>query len=332
MARHGTSSILTERLHALSDALRLRMLRLLESEELSVGEVAKVFQLPQSTVSRHLAMLSRAGWLVKRQVGTTTFYSLTMDDLEPEARGVWVVVRDQIGQGPETEEDDLRLLGVLADRKTDSVSFFGRVGGEWDAIRNELFGERLTALGLLSLLHADWTVADIGCGTGNAAEVLAGCVDRVIAVDQSETMLEAARLRVGETERVSFVRGSLESLPLENGSVDAACCMLVMHHVDEPEAAMRELARTLRADRGGGVVLVVDMAKHERHEYRREMGHRHLGFADDEISTMFVEAGFDPPRIRHLPGEPDAKGPGLFAAAARLGKTGIQRGDAENAE
>ncbi|MBZ0173246.1 MAG: metalloregulator ArsR/SmtB family transcription factor, partial [Phycisphaerales bacterium] len=209
MIRHGVSNILTDRLHALSDTQRLRMLRQLETNELSVGEVAKVFQLPQSTVSRHLTMLAKAGWLVKRQMGTATFYSLTLDDLEPEARGVWVVVRDQIGEGPETEEDDQRLLGVLADRKTDSVSFFGRIGGEWDAIRNELFGERLTALGLLSLLHADWTVADIGCGTGNAAELLAGCVDRVIAVDQSETMLEAARLRVGDDSRVSFVRGSL---------------------------------------------------------------------------------------------------------------------------
>ena len=174
MSRNAVSNILTDRLHALSDMLRLRMLRLLESNELSVGEVAKVFQLPQSTVSRHLTTLAKAGWLVKRQMGTATFYSLTLDDLDRDARGVWVVVRDQIAGGPETEEDDHRLEGVLAERRMDSVSFFGRVGGEWDAIRNELFGERLTALGLLSLLHADWTVADIGCGTGNAAELLAG--------------------------------------------------------------------------------------------------------------------------------------------------------------
>ncbi|USN97881.1 MAG: metalloregulator ArsR/SmtB family transcription factor [Phycisphaeraceae bacterium] len=316
--RHGLTSILTDRLNALSDALRLRMLRLLESNELSVGEVAKVFQLPQSTVSRHLTMLSKAGWLVKRQRGTATFYSLTLDDLDQDARGVWIVVRDQIGAGPEIEEDDLRLEGVLAERRIDSVSFFGRVGGEWDAIRNELFGERLTALGLLSLIHPDWTVADIGCGTGNAAELLAGCVERVIAVDQSETMLEAARLRVGSCDRVSFVRGSLEALPLEDGSVDAVCCLLVMHHVEAPAEAMRELARTLRTSRGGGVALVVDMAKHERHEYRRDMGHRHLGFSDEEIVSMFEESGFATPRIRHLPGEPEAKGPGLFAAAAGL--------------
>jgi SAM-dependent methyltransferase len=269
-------------------------------------------------VSRHLSTLGKAGWLVKRQFGTATYHSLTLDDLDQDARSVWVVVRSQIEAGAETNEDDRRLAGVLAERKTDSLSFFGRVGGEWDAIRNELFGERITALGLLSLVHPDWTVADIGCGTGNAAELLAGCVGRVIAVDQSETMLEAARKRVGSKGSVDFRRGSMELLPLENGSVDAACCFLVLHHVDEPADALREFARTLTGERGGGVALVIDMNRHDRNEYRREMGHKHLGFSHEEIGAMFADAGYGVPLIRDLPGEPDAKGPGLFAAAARV--------------
>lgn len=323
MARSATTTLVTDRLSALSDMVRLRMLRLLETQELSVGEVASVFQLPQSTVSRHLSTLGKAGWLLKRQFGTATYYSLTLDDLDESGRAVWVVVRAQIERSAETDEDDRRLAGVLADRKTDSLSFFGRVGGEWDAIRNELFGERITALGLLSLVHPDWTVADIGCGTGNAAELLAGCVGHVIAIDQSETMLDAARKRIGAkgAGSVEFQRGSMESLPLANQSVDAACCFLVLHHVDEPADALREIARTLRSDKGGGVALVIDMSRHDRHEYRREMGHKHLGFTHDEIETMFVDAGFVAPLIRDLPGESDAKGPGLFAAAARLRRT-----------
>lgn len=318
MARQATANTVTDRLSALSDMVRLRMLRLLETQELSVGEVASVFQLPQSTVSRHLSTLGKAGWLVKRQFGTAAYYSLTLDDLDEESRSIWVVVRQQIERTAETDEDDRRLEGVLGDRKTDSLSFFGRVGGEWDAIRNELFGERITALGLLSLVHPDWAVADIGCGTGNAAELLAGCVGHVVAIDQSETMLEAARKRIGDRGSVEFKQGSMDSLPLEAGSVDAACCFLVLHHVDEPARALREMARTLRTDRGGGVALVIDMSRHERHEYRREMGHKHLGFTEAEIEAMFVDAGFGAPLIRDLPGEPDAKGPGLFAAAARL--------------
>ena len=324
MARSMAGNSVTDRLSALSDSVRLRMLRLLETQELSVGEVASVFQLPQSTVSRHLSTLGKTGWLVKRQFGTATYHSLTLDDLDEDARAVWVVVRSQIEQSAETDEDDRRLAGVLSDRKTDSLSFFGRVGGEWDAIRNELFGERITALGLLSLVSADWTVADIGCGTGNAAELLAGCVGRVIAIDPSETMLHAARKRIGARAAgtVEFRQGSIEALPLEDASVDAACCFLVMHHVDHPAKALREIARTLTDGNGGGVALVIDMSRHDRHEYRREMGHKHLGFTHEEIRVMFAEAGFGDPLIRELPGEPDAKGPGLFAAAARVKRAG----------
>ena len=320
MARGATSNLITDRLSALSDAVRLRMLRLLETQELSVGEVASVFQLPQSTVSRHLSTLGKAGWLVKRQFGTATYHSLTLDDLDEEARAVWVVVRSQIERSAETDEDDRRLAGVIADRKTDSLSFFGRVGGEWDAIRNELFGERITALGLLSLVSADWTVADIGCGTGNAAELLAGCVGSVIAIDPSETMLDAARKRIGErgADTVDFRQGSIESLPLDDQSVDAACCFLEKNHVDSQAKAQREIARPLTDENGGGVALVIDMSRHDRSEYRREMGHKHLGFTHEEITAMFDKAGYGVPLIRDLPGEPDAKGPGLFAAAARL--------------
>ena len=254
MARHATGNPLTDRLGALSDTVRLRMLRLLETQELSVGEVASVFQLPQSTVSRHLSTLGKAGWLVKRQFGTATYHSLTLDDLDDDARAVWIVVRAQIERGDETDEDDRRLKGVLAERKTDSLSFFGRVGGDWDAIRNELFGERITALGLLSLVHRDWIVADIGCGTGNAAELLAGCVGRVIAVDQSETMLQAARKRVGDrgtNGAVEFRQGSMESLPLDDASVDAACCFVF------PARARRDLRRS-------------DPERDQRREQRRE--------------------------------------------------------------
>ncbi|MEM8758467.1 MAG: metalloregulator ArsR/SmtB family transcription factor, partial [Planctomycetota bacterium] len=154
MKRTATPNSVSGRLGVLADPLRLRMLGLLERQELSVGEVAAVVQLPQSTVSRHLSTLGKAGWLVKRQFGTATYHSLTLDDLDEEARAMWVVVRSQIERSAETNEDDRRLAGVIADRKTDSLSFFGRVGGEWDAVRNELFGERITALGLLSLVSA----------------------------------------------------------------------------------------------------------------------------------------------------------------------------------
>ncbi len=302
--------------------MRLRMLRLLEAEELSVGEVAKVLQLPQSTVSRHLKVLSDGLWLTKRTAKTATYYRLTPDDMAADARSLWRAVREPLAAAGEFEEDARRLAAVLADRRTDSLAFFGRVAGEWDVYRNELFGDRFTERGLLSLVSSDWVVADVGCGTGNAAELLAPVVERVIAIDQSEPMLEAARRRLltgGATGgRVEFRLGSAEALPLEAGAVDAVVCSLLLHHVEGLDAAVREFARVLRRGRGGGVLLVVDMVKHERSEFRAAMGHKHLGFGEAEMVDLLTRNGFETPRVRHLPGDAEAKGPGLFAATGRV--------------
>jgi len=321
MASASTANSVMQRLSALTDGVRLRLLRLLEREELAVGEVARVLQAPQSTVSRHLKVLSDGNWVVKRSAGTATLYRLLLDELRSEERVLWLAVRDQMAPSPELDEDDRRLRDVLAARMTDSMSFFGRVAGEWDAYRHELFGGRFTELALLNLIDARWTVADLGCGTGNVAELLAPVVSSVIAVDQSQPMLDAAGRRLEGSPhagRVDLREGSLETLPIADGEVDAVCCSLVLHHVDDPAAAVAEMARVLRSDRGGGVALVIDMVEHARAEYKHTMGHRHLGFGPDRVRELMAEAGFDSPRLVYLPGDPNARGPGLFAASARL--------------
>lgn len=314
MNRAFQSTSLTDRLAALGEMIRLRVLRLLEAQELSVGEVAKVVQLPQSTVSRHLKVLGDGGWLAKRNVGTATLYRLVLDDLTLEARGLWVAVRVQMDNRSELLEDTRRLKAVLADRRTDSQAFFGRVAGEWDVLRNDLFGDRFTPAAMLSLLPREWTVADLGCGTGNASELLAPCVTKVLAIDQSPVMLEAARRRLSGFSNVEFLEGSLTALPLAEASANAAVCLLVLHHLEDPGAAMPEIARILKPK---GTVLIVDMVRHDRSEYRQTMGHKHLGFTRQEIESMFEGAGLGEPLYRELPGEPDARGPGLFIATAQ---------------
>ncbi|MCH8066054.1 MAG: winged helix-turn-helix transcriptional regulator [Chloroflexi bacterium] len=154
MKRSPVTNLITDRLAALSEMLRLRICRLLERQELSVGEIARVVQLPQSTVSRHLKVLSSAGWLDRRAEGTATMYRLVLDDLEPEARVLWLAVRDQLGGDVQVEDDSRRVEAVVAERRTDSVSFFGRIAGEWDDVRAELFGDEFTTRALLALLLA----------------------------------------------------------------------------------------------------------------------------------------------------------------------------------
>jgi ubiquinone/menaquinone biosynthesis C-methylase UbiE len=307
------------RLGALGEAWRLRLLRLLEAEELSVGEIARVMQLPQSTVSRRLKTLADGGWIARRSEGTATLYRFLLDDLDEGARAVWLVVRDQLGQDPQLEEDRRRLAAVLAERRVDSQTFFGRVAGDWDQVRASLFGSDFTASALLSLLPPEWTVADLGCGSGNVAELLAPVVKRVIAVDQSEAMLAAARERLGGIANVDVREGDLLNLPLEDASVDAAVFALVLHHVEAPVAALREARRVLRAgNSGGGVALVLDMASHGRDEYRQTMGHVHLGFGGEALHTMLKEAGFARVGVRPLQSDPDAKGPGLIVATGHI--------------
>ena len=313
MNRQFESKPVTDRLADLGESVRLRILKLLEAQELSVGEVARVVQLPQSTVSRHLKVLSDGGWLAKRSRGTATFYRLVLDDLSLHARALWLTVREQMGIAGEVAEDARRLAGVLAERRLDSEAFFGRVAGEWDDVRNDLFGDRFMAPALLSFLPREWVVADLGCGTGNVSELLAPCVARVIAVDSSPVMLEAARRRLAGIKNVEFVEGDVARLPLADRSTDAAVIALVLHHLEQPETALREVWRVVRP---GGRVLVVDMVGHDRTEYRHSMGHKHLGFEAGAIKGLFDGGGFDRAQVRELAGDPTSRGPGLFVATA----------------
>lgn len=307
-----------DRLAALGEVLRLRLIAALESAELSVGEVARVLQLPQSTISRHLKALAEAGWVVRRAEGPATYYRVSMDELGPEARDIWAAVRAHAVDATQLAEDARRIGAVLAERRTDSITFFGRVGGEWDQVRTQLFGGHFTCEALLGLIPRNWVVADVGCGTGNVAEVLAPRVEQVIAVDQSGGMLDAAKRRLDGATNVRFVEGGVESLPLRDASVDAATCLLVLHHVERPELALREMRRILRTNRGGAVALVVDMQRHSREEYHRTMGHKHLGFDADTLAALSRQAGLTLARYDALIPHPDSLGPGLFAARLEL--------------
>lgn len=314
MATASDNMPLLARLSALNDLGRLRVLRLLEREELSVGELARALQLPQSTVSRHLKLLSDGGWTIRRSEGTASLYRVAESALSREARALWSVAREQLRSIPTFQQDDARLAQVLAERRTDSRAFFGRVGGEWDALRRDLFGEAFTADALLSLVEADWVVADLGCGTGNAAEQLAPLVKKVIAVDREPAMLDAARTRLTGFNNVEFRQGDIERLPLKDREVDAAMMFLVLVHLHEPEQALSEARRAIKP---GGILLLVDLAPHDHESYRLTMGHRHLGFDEKPLKAWARAAGFARVRYRRLRPDVSSKGPGLFAATLR---------------
>src|SRR5690349_20040676 len=140
-----------DHLTVLSDAIRVRMLAVLEGRELPVSELCDVVQVPQTTVSRHLKTLADGDWVTSRPEGTSRLYTLLLDDLDPSAKRLWQVVRDQVTSSATGEHDDRRLKQVLARRRTQSEAFFSSAAGQWDRLREELFGptSHLRALGAL---------------------------------------------------------------------------------------------------------------------------------------------------------------------------------------
>lgn len=301
-----------ERLSALADPIRCRMLLLLDRQELTVSELCSILQLPQSTVSRHLKVLSGDGWISVRPEGTSRFYSA--DGGDAKAQRLWQLVGDEVASSPAAAQDSTRLRSILARRRSRSQEFFSSAAEEWAGVRRELFGNRFDLHALAGLLDDDWIVGDLGCGTGAVTASLAPFVRRVVAVDASTAMLEAARDRLEGASNVEFREGQLEQLPVRDGELDAATLMLVLHYAGEPQALLAEVARSLRS---GGRILLVDMLPHDHEEYRKQMGHVWLGFNESQIEELLASTGFEGTRFRPLPAEPDAKGPTLFVAAAR---------------
>jgi ArsR family transcriptional regulator len=303
-------------MNALGDATRARVVRVVEQSEVTVVDLCSVLQLPQSTVSRHLKVLGDAGWVVARSEGTSRFYRLAVGDLDPAARRLWALLREKLAATRESQSDDRRLAAIVAARQTRSQAFFSSVAGQWDRLRRDLFGDRFDLVALGALLDESWVVGDLGCGTGQVSETLAPFVQRVIAVDASRAMLKAARQRLASIGNVEMRHGRLQALPIEDGGLDAAVSCLVLHHVADPPAVLREAARVLRP---AGRLLVIDMQRHDRQEYQQQMGHEWLGFEAAQLTDWLTDAGFGQVRVRPLPPAPQVKGPALCAVTARRG-------------
>jgi ArsR family transcriptional regulator len=306
-----------ERLSALGDETRTRILALLERSEFTVTELSSVLQAAQPTVSRQLKTLAAEGWVEARVDGRNRHYRIT-SALDEAARAVWAIVRHEIGEGGIYAADAERSTQVLEHRRLRSAEFFASAAERWDETRSELFGSAAGLTPLLGLLHHDWVVADLGVGTGSLTEALAPFAGRVIGVDRSAEMLEAAAYRLRDVGNVELREGELETLPIDDGEVDLAVLALVLHYVVDPPSVLSEVRRVLKP---GGRLLLVDMRQHDRGgAYGQEMGHVWPGFEFERVETWLRDGGFDAPRVVPLPPDPEATGPLLFLASATRSK------------
>ena len=165
-----------------------------------------------------------------------------------------------------------------------------------------------------ALFDSSWVVADLGAGTGALTSAVAPFVSKVIAVDESRAMLDAARERLKGATNVELREGELEELPLRDAEADVALLLLVLHHAVDPATVLAEAARVLKP---GGRLLVVDMVPHEQADLRERLGHVWQGFSEEQLEAWMSRAGLEDLRVRELAADAEASGPALFAATAR---------------
>jgi ubiquinone/menaquinone biosynthesis C-methylase UbiE len=296
----GTIS-LSDRFQALADPTRLRILALLRTMELSVGELAHVLGQSQPRVSRHVKILSDAGTVERRKEGSWVFLTLAPGIID----GPLFTLLDDWSDEPTAglfAADHQRTDSIRAERADAANRYFASQAETWDQIRSlhvaESEVERAIddALGQRPLGR----LVDIGTGTGRMIELLAHRAADTIGIDRSSEMLRLARVKLEAAGIASSLRqGDMYALPLADGSADSVVIHQVLHYAHAPAAAIAEAARIIAP---GGTLLVVDFAAHGREELRIQDAHIRLGFEDEAMRGWFDSAGLEIDRIDHLTG------------------------------
>ncbi|MFP5305495.1 MAG: ArsR/SmtB family transcription factor [Gammaproteobacteria bacterium] len=267
----------------LGDASRLRLLLLLEQHELSVAELTEVTGLAQSRVSTHLARLKRAGLVQDKRSGNAALYSLAASD--DELAAVWGLLRERLDDA-QLRVDRERAEQVVAKRKhgqTWAESVAGRMelhyspGRTWEA----------TARALIGLLDLG-DVADIGCGDGLTAELVAERAGHVTCVDISATVIAAARKRLSRLANVEFCEADMHALPLAPGAYDHVFLMHALAYTRDPRKVLKEAARLLRP---GGRLIIAALAEHGHEETMRAYDHVNLGIAPETLRKLMIGCG-----------------------------------------
>jgi ubiquinone/menaquinone biosynthesis C-methylase UbiE len=286
---------------ALADPTRLRILALLRSMELSVGELAQLLGQSQPRVSRHVKILCDAGLAERRKEGSWVFLALG------DARTVAPVAAalDAWMEGEPDRwaiADTARLAAVRADRAASAAQWFESHAGEWDAIRSLHVADAEVEAAMRAVL-GEAPVArliDVGTGTGRMLELFAGQARAALGIDRSSEMLRLARAKLSEAGLGAELRqADLYALPLGDGEADLAILHHVLHFAQQPGAAIAEAARVLGA---GGRLLIADFAPHDREDLRTREGHTRLGFSDAQVAGWFEAAGLMPARTEMLEG------------------------------
>jgi ArsR family transcriptional regulator len=286
----------------LGDESRLRILRLLQKEELSVAELQDILGMQQSRISMQLSRLKQAGFVEVRRAGQKSLYRFHAPS---EIKSiVSAMLRQSSNEIREAAADDEALRLVLRKRKDRLRAYFDELAGKFG--RRYIPGRSWKALAemLLSLVPP-MVIADLGAGEATVSLMLARGAKQVIAVDNSEKMVEYGSdiARRNGVKNLDYRLGDLEELPIETASVDLALFHQSLHHALHPDEALREAARILCP---GGRVIVLDLLKHGVEQARELYAHVWLGFSQVEMLQLLRRAGFEHPDVSIVHREEEA--------------------------
>ena len=293
---------LAELFQACADPTRLRIIALLRSMELSVGELAQVLGQSQPRVSRHIKLLADAGIVERRKEGSWVFLLLSASGrIEPLLAMIDVWGDDSTADL--FRSDHARLSAVRAERAAAAERYFAAQAGAWDQIRSLHVAESQVedAIGRAIGPGSLGCLVDIGTGTGRMIELFGPRAESAIGIDRSSEMLRLARAKLDAAgiRGASVRQGDLYALPIPDDAADCVLLHQVLHYAHSPAAAIAEAVRILAP---GGRLLVIDFAPHEREELRRNDAHVRLGFADDAVVGWLLAGGLDAEVVEHLAG------------------------------
>ncbi|MCF6198396.1 MAG: metalloregulator ArsR/SmtB family transcription factor [Hyphomicrobiaceae bacterium] len=297
-----TKQLLTA-LKAAGEATRLRILALLEQGELNVGDLTHILQQSQPRISRHLRLLDEAGLIERFREGSFVYCRLAQKEVAGDLVNQAIRLLDP--HDPELASDRKRARCLQKQRVEASQIWFRENAAKWDEIRSLYISDREVEAAMLDLLplarqHKRFELLfDLGTGTGRVLELLSDRVKEAIGIDSSPSMLDYARSRLSGKglEHCQVRLGDLGNLSYGSETADLTIMHQVLHFLVEPQVAIREAGRLLRA---GGHLLIVDFAPHDLDFLREEFAHERLGFSDPQINGWLKRAGLVPKRTQKL--------------------------------
>jgi ubiquinone/menaquinone biosynthesis C-methylase UbiE/DNA-binding transcriptional ArsR family regulator len=274
---------------ALADPCRLRLVAVLLRGEFTVQELTRILGMGQSRISRHLKILTEAGVLSVKRQGTWSYYRAGEENAFFGA--ILPAFERELDKLPQRRDDLSALARALEERRKRSLEFFDRHARQWDSLSRTLLPVPDYLERLLSLVPSVAKLLEIGVGTGALLPSRSERAPEVIGVDHSPAMLDEARRRLiaaGESG-VELRLGEMTHLPIPDGGVGCVVANMVLHHAADPPAVLCEIGRVLQTN---GILVLADLARHEREWAREQLADQWLGFEEQELQGWLKTAGF----------------------------------------